>query len=230
MNNVNILEKYVLQPLSNLGHELLGFIPNMLNVIFILLIGWFVAKLFEIVLTNFLKKINFDDLMTKMGILDECKVSENEKKCSLSKIIGLTFYWFIMIAVIAMALRELGLYRISYLIEDISGYILAVVKTGVILVLGIFLSMLCSSIILMFAKKLNMPNPKVQAGLVRNGIIVFTFVVCLMRLGLSGEVLLGLVAACVITFCLTFIIAFGIGGQAWAGKVLNKFMVDKKDN
>jgi hypothetical protein len=172
MDIINYWESFVMQPFQTILTQLMSFIPNLIRVAFIIVIGWIIAKLFQFIISRFLKDIQFDALVEKIGIAETIKQDH-----SAVKIAGLVTYWLIMIAVIVMALNELQMEGVSYVLKDIMNYFVTVVKVIVILILGMFLSMTCSNIVFLIAKKNNIPGPQIQAGIVRKGIIFFTFVI-----------------------------------------------------
>lgn len=213
-------QNLVVRPLEDMLFEVMSFIPNLLKVILIFLAGWFVAKFFKFLLTKFFARINFDSLVEKIGVSAIFKADNG--KASPGKIVSSAIYWLIIFVVVIMAFNQLKMYKTSYLLEDVISYVVTILKVSIILILGMFLSMGCSRVILLIAKKVNTPRPEIQASIVRTGIIIFTFIICLVRLGLPQEILLTIVGVGFVTICLTFIVAFGVGGQVWAAKFLDK--------
>jgi hypothetical protein len=85
-----------------------------------------------------------------------------------------------------------------------------------------FISFVASFIAKAFAQNIGLEKPVFFAALLKWSVLIFTFVACLIYLGLPPEVILIGVGIAYVTLCITFVIAFGVGGAAWAGKILGK--------
>ena len=58
----------VVQPVEQVWANVLGFLPMLVSVIIILLIGWMLAAVIQKVITRFLKLARLDTVSEKIGI------------------------------------------------------------------------------------------------------------------------------------------------------------------
>ena len=58
----------VMQPVEQMWANVLGFLPTLVSVILILLVGWMFAMLAQKVITRFLKLARLDTVSEKIGI------------------------------------------------------------------------------------------------------------------------------------------------------------------
>lgn len=85
----------VLDPLKKIAANLADIIPNLINALYVLAVGWIMAHMIQFVVAKVLKLINFDTIAEKTGIdsiLKEAKVSMSPSVW-LSKLT----YWVVML-------------------------------------------------------------------------------------------------------------------------------------
>jgi hypothetical protein len=85
----------------------LGFLPNIFAAGLILVIGWFVARIVQRVISNLLAAVGADRLSERVGL------SKVLGKQQLSSVIGLVVYVLILIPVLVAALNALALDAIT---------------------------------------------------------------------------------------------------------------------
>jgi len=91
----------ILEPVQGMLDKILGFSPNILSAAIILVVGWFVARIIQKLVTSLLFAIGTDKLPEKLGLTNMFG------KQGLSGVIGLVLYVFILIPVIIAALNAL---------------------------------------------------------------------------------------------------------------------------
>jgi len=97
----------LLTPVQTMTEKLLGFVPNLLAAALILIIGWFVARLVRIIVTNLLAVAGADSLSERIGLAQLL----GDKK--LSGFLGLLIYILILFPVLVAALNALQLDAIT---------------------------------------------------------------------------------------------------------------------
>lgn len=94
----------VAAPVQDMFERALSFIPNILGAGLILLIGWFIARIIRQVVTNLLAAVGVDRFGENLNLTDER---------SISKLVGLFIYTFVLLFTIISALEELDIAAIS---------------------------------------------------------------------------------------------------------------------
>jgi small-conductance mechanosensitive channel len=94
----------IAEPLQGIFDDILGVIPNILGAVVVFLVGWFVARVINQVLTNLLKAIGADNFGKRVGLSEEY---------ALSTLVGRIVYIFIMLVSIIAALDQLDIAAIS---------------------------------------------------------------------------------------------------------------------
>ena len=98
-----------------------NFLPTLLGAVAILVVGMIVARVGQRVLVQFLKAIRLDDLSQKARIADF--LQKGEVPYSLSELIGIFFYWLVMLAMLLAALNALQLEVAAGLLERVLAYV-----------------------------------------------------------------------------------------------------------
>lgn len=93
----------VVAPLNNMFSELLGHLPNILSATIILMIGWFLARVIQRVITNLLASVGAD------GLIESLNLGSIFGKTKLSEVLGLVSYVFVLFPVLISALDALSL-------------------------------------------------------------------------------------------------------------------------
>ena len=127
-----ILMEPVRQMLVRVG----GFLPTLIGVLVILIVGWIIAGILKNVAVKVLKLIQLDTASERSGLGDLLR--RGGIGLSLSELIGVLIYWLIMLLVFMTALNALGMTIAAQLLDKVILYIPNVIAAVFILALGIF--------------------------------------------------------------------------------------------
>ena len=97
----------VLAPVQNLLNEIFGYLPNIVAAILIGVVGWFVARIVRKIVTSLLAAAGADRLGERVGL------SGVMGGQTLSGLIGLVVYVFILVPVLISALNALDIAAIT---------------------------------------------------------------------------------------------------------------------
>lgn len=216
----------VVEPLNTFFMNLAGFVPDVVKAVCILVVGWLVGRVFQLIVSFFLRSIGFDGFAKKIGIT--ALLEEGTGPCLPSKWFGMLTFWVVVFISIMHSFDTLRLRIASSQLGQVMHFTVQLCSVFAILIIGLFLSFIASRIIRAIAENLKMSKPQWCANLTRYIVLIFTMFVCLMELGLPAQIVFAVVGVIFVTLCITFILAFGIGGVSWAGKVLDKTIKDKQ--
>ncbi len=97
----------LLTPIREMVGKLLGFLPNLFAAVIIFVIGWFVARIVQRIVTNLLAAVGLDTVGERVG-LDRVLGGQR-----LSGLLGLLVYALILIPVLISSLNALQLEAIT---------------------------------------------------------------------------------------------------------------------
>src|SRR5680860_702190 len=154
----------LLEPVQTMLDKVLSFFPNIATAAFIVVVGWFVARIVQRIVTNLLAAVGADRLSDSVG-LDKALGTQK-----LSRLIGLIVYILVLLPVIIAALNTLQLEAVSGPASNMLNLVLEAIP-------AIFAAALVIAISYVVGKTI--------AGLVSNLLAGIGFDRILLRLGLA---------------------------------------------
>ncbi len=97
----------LLGPIQIMINKILAFLPNLLGAAVILIVGWFIARIIQRIVTNLLMAFGADRLSEKVGL------SKALGDQGLSGLLGMIVYVLILIPVLIAAIQALSLEAIT---------------------------------------------------------------------------------------------------------------------
>ena len=123
------------QPIRDAFSRLFGFIPNLIVLILILVVGYFVARFIRRAIVTLLRKIRFDDYIDKAGIggpLERAGFADS------GRFLAMIIYYLVMLVVLQIALSAFGENPVSDVINDLIAFIpKAIVAIIILIVTGL---------------------------------------------------------------------------------------------
>ncbi len=195
------------------------FLPRLLAILIIALVGWFIAYLLKIVLRSMLRLIKFDRLSEKAGaaqLLNTAALpSPSELLCQL-------VFWLAWLGILLAGISSLG---ISGFQQHIAGFFVFLPRFFVALFM-IFIGLLAAGFFaraaLLAAVNSDLPSPQLLSDAVRVVIVVLSVSMAFEELGLAQKTIL--IAFSIVFGALMFglAIAFGTGGRDLAREFLER--------
>ena len=202
------------QPLQDALSAFLGYIPQLIGALIILIIGYIIAKALQAIVGRVLEGIGFDRWMERGGIKQFFDRADTEH--TPHSILGRLVFWFVFIIAITMAADALGIPQVSAVLAQLIAYIPSIIAAILILILAALLANFLSSIVR------GATGSEILASVALYAIIVYAVFAAVTQLGIAVEltaptflIVLGAVA-------LAAAIAFGIGGREVARDVIEK--------
>jgi Conserved TM helix len=210
----------IISALANALALLLAFIPRIIGFLIILLVGWLIAKGVSQAITVLLRKIGFDRLGDRIGL------SRLEQNMGVSLdaagILGKIVYWFIFLIFLVPAADALGIPAVSNVLSSIVNFLPNVFVAILVLFFGALLATFVADLVRGFTASSRVGNPNVFAMIARYAIIGFAALIALEQLNIAPALLNELFGAIVAGAALAFGLAFGLGGQGAAQRLLNR--------
>jgi flagellar biosynthesis protein FliQ len=210
----------ILNALSNALNLVLTFIPRLIGFLVILLVGWLIATLVSKALTLLLRKVGFDRMSERIGIT---RFEERMgMKMDSAGILGKIVYWFILLIFLVPAADALGLPAVSNVLNQLVAYIPNVFVAILVLFLGALAATVVADLVRGATASAKIGNPNLFANIARYAIIGFAALIALEQLQIAPALLNELFGAIVAAVAIAFALAFGLGGQETARKLLNR--------
>ncbi len=206
----------VLEPVESMWVSVMGFLPTLISVIVILVVGWLLAALAQKIITRFFKLARLDSVSEKIGIANI--LTKGDINYTLSEIIGVMVYWLLMLVVFLMAVNALQLEVASQLLSQVILYVPNVIASVFILVLGIFFASILANTVRTTAANAGIQQARSLGQFVQVIIVIFTIIEALNQLKIDTSIIQLLIKAILAAFALGVGLAIGLGCKDMAGR------------
>lgn len=212
----------VMEPVKEMLVRIAGFLPVLLGVLVILIVGWIVAGILRNVVIKVLKLIQLDTASEKAGLGDVLR--RGGIRQTLSELIGMLIYWLVMLMVFMTALNALGMTVAASLLDKVIFYIPNVIAAVFIMALGIFFSSMVGTIVRTASSNAGITQAKFLGQFTQTIIMIFTAIITLEQLNIASSVLTFAINIILASLGLGMAIAIGLGSKDIAGKMVQDFV------
>ncbi len=212
----------IVEPVESMWSRVLGFLPTLVSVIVILIVGWMISTLIQKIITRFLKLARFDTISEKTGIANI--LAKGDINYTLSEIVGVIIYWLMMLVVVLMAVNTLQLTVAAELLNRVILYIPNVIASVFILVLGIFFASVVANTVRTTAATAGMQQARSLGQTTQIVIAIFVFLQALKQLKIDTSLIDLFVKAVLAALALGVGLAIGLGCKDLAGKYVNQLV------
>jgi len=215
------------QALHEIARDFAHFLPRLIVMLILAVVGWVIAYVAKVVLRSFLRLIKFDKLSENAGA---SQLLTNAALPSATEIVSRFVFWVTWLGFILLGVRGLGILGLQ---EQTARFFLFLPRLFVamfILFFGLLAASFFSRAALLAAVNANVPSPRVLSLAVRSVIIVFVLSIVFEELGLAEQTMLVAFGIAFGALMLGLAIAFGMGGRDLAKHFLEKrFVRGKKE-
>lgn len=216
----SIYQTSVFGPLHDLYVGAIGYVPNLIAAVVVLIVGWIIGIFLGKLVQKALEAVKIDYLANQLGM--QTLAQRVERTLSIAALGGWIVKWFFFLGSIIAAADILQLSGVSsFLYAEVIPYAGHVVVAMAILLIGILTANFLSGLVHSSVKAGGFQNPGVLSTLTRWSIIVFTLIATLSQLQIATFFLQDLFRAVVAMFAIAGGLAFGLGGKEHAKRVLD---------
>jgi len=216
----------VIEPVKAMLVRAAAFLPTLIGILVILVIGWIVAAVLKNVVVKLLKIIQFDTASEKSGLSDVLR--KGGIKNTLSELIGGLIYWTVMLLVFMAALNALGMTVVASLLDKVIFYIPNVIAAIFIITLGIFFASVIGSIVMTASMNAGIKQSKLLSQVTQTVIVIFAAIMTLEQLNIATAILSTTVTILLGAIGLAVAIAVGLGSKDIAGKLMQELLDNLK--
>lgn len=212
-----------LDQLSLASHQIVGniaqFVPRLLTMIVIVLIGWVIAYILKVVLRSILRLAKFDKLSQDAGaaqLLDRAALP------SSTELLSRLMFWVAWIGFILLGISVLNIVGIQEHVARFFGFLPQLVAALFIFFFGMLAASFFSRAALLGAVNADLPSPRLISSTIRVLIIVLTVSMALEELGLAQNTVVAAFAIVFGALMFGMALAFGLGGKDLARQFLER--------
>jgi hypothetical protein len=212
--------------LNKFIEKVITFLPNMLALITILLVGFIIAWIVKKLVMRFLKAIQFDRLSERWGLAQV--LLKGGGAGPPSHLLARFLYWVIVVTTLILGINSLEVAVTRNLVTQFFNYIPNLFVAVIILVIGYFVAIFLSQAALIAAVNAQMESARLLGRSVRWFIIILSLTMALFHLGVAEKVVLAAFTIALGGIVLALAIAFGWGGKELAKDFLERLCERKK--
>ena len=176
-----------LHSFQTFGQKLLSAVSGLLGALFILLLGWLIAKFAAKGVTRLLQLVKFDVAAKKLRA-DELLQKANIKH-SASKLMGLFVYWLLLLLVIISASDALGWMVVSQEVSKLLGLLPNVLVGIILFVVGFRIASFVRDFIHGAATSMNIGTGKVIGAIVFYLLLILITLTALNQAGVDTGII-----------------------------------------
>jgi Conserved TM helix len=218
--------KGIAEPAIVMLQDVLTMIPNIAVAVILLLVGIWLGKWVERMVTQMLRRLRFDSVFNQIGI---GSLIPEQPKYTLSQIVGLLAKIVVVLLFTVEALQIVHLDFLVTLATGVIAYLPMLLAALIILGIGLYLGHLIERILQNVVKH---NYSRTLATIAKYTIFVITVFMALDQLGVAHSIVNAAFILALGGLMLAFGLAFGLGGKAFAAKYLAKLdsKLDKENN
>lgn len=194
-------------------------LPRVLAMAIIVVAGWVVAWIIEVILRRLLVLARFNRLFESRGVTRALSVAALP---SPSEMISRIVFWVVWVSFIMIGVNALGVVALQQEITDFVSLLPQFVVALLIIFFGFLVANFFSRAALLAAVNANSPSPRLVSGFVRFMILTLAITMALERIGLGRGVVLVAFGLLFGAIMVGLAIAFGLGGRHIARRILER--------
>ena len=191
------------------------FVPALFAALVMLFVGYLVAKLVEKGVYQLLRRMRFNSLLERGGVMHA--IDRSGSHINPAKVIAKFLFWIVMFAVLLVAANSIGLESLANVFSELVSYIPSVIAAIVIVVVGIVLGGFVGGLIMASAGALHGGPTLARVG--RGGVTVLAVFMALQELGIATDIVTTAFAILFGAVALALALSFGLGNRELAGEV-----------
>ncbi|MCL4471415.1 MAG: hypothetical protein M1547_09940 [Gammaproteobacteria bacterium] len=223
----------ILEPLQEVFLKFKVFLPNLLAMLVIMVLGIVLARIVRVILIKSLTAINFDSWSDRMGFTTLMRKGDLWAKPSAT--LGSVIFWLLVIVTLMIGLSALNIPAIDSLVEQFFGYVPRVFSAAMILIIGYVLAGFISQGVLIAAVNSGYHYAKLLAKAIRTLLMVLILAMAMEQLQIAPSIVLAAFSIIFGGIVVALSIAFGVGGIDAARRMIEretqeKGAAEKKDD
>jgi hypothetical protein len=213
--------------MQDLARNFEHFVPRLLAMLIIALLGWVVAYVLKVSVRGILRVVKFDRLSDNAGatqLLNKLALP------SSSELLSRVVFWMVWMGFILLGVQVLGIVGLQEYISRFFLYLPRLFVALFIVFFGLVAASFFSRAALLAAVNADSPSPGLLATLIRTIIVIFAVTMAFEQLGLAERTILIAFAIAFGALMLGLAIAFGTGGRDLAKQFLERrFLKERED-
>lgn len=216
----------ILEPLQEVFVTFKAFLPNLLAMLVIVILGVLLARFVRFMLVKSLTAINFDSWSDRAGFTALMRKGDLWAKPSAT--LASLVFWLLVIVTLMIGLSALKIPAVDNLVEQFFGYMPRAFSAALILIIGYVLAGFISRGVLIAAVNSGYHYAKLLAEAIRTLLTVLILAMVMEQLQIAPSIVLAAFSIIFGGIVVALSISFGVGGIDAAKRMIERESAEKQ--
>src|ERR1700720_2398989 len=211
----------VLEATREFLHQFAAFLPKLLLALFVVAVGWLLAKAVRFAVERALRAVNFNVLTERAGTDNFLRQAgmrgDTTTRC------GIAAFWLVILATLIIAFNGLGLTYITDLLGRVVLFTPKLLIAMLIVVFGSYCARFVGTAVQSYCVDAQIPDADMLGRMVRYVIMTFVVMIALSQVEVGGDIVQRTFLIILGGLMLALALAFGLGGKDWAAALLQRW-------
>ena len=195
-------------------HQIAAFLPRLLLALFVVVVGWVIAKAARFAVERALRAMNFNVLTERAGTDNFLRQAGlRGDTCTL---FGHIAYLIVLLATLVIAFNGLGLTYMTDLLQKAVLFTPKLLIAMLVVIFGSYCARFAGDSVQSFCEQAQIPDADLLGRIVRYLIMTFVIMIALSQLEIGGDIVQRTFLIILAGLMLALALAFGLGGKEWA--------------
>ncbi|HYN13232.1 MAG TPA: hypothetical protein VET51_11385, partial [Burkholderiales bacterium] len=187
---------------------------------------YFVARVVRFAIVRGLRAANFNVLTDRAGM--DGFLRDGGVRADTTEILGLLFYWLVILVALVVAFNSLGLSYVTDLLSRVLLFVPRVMVALVVLAFGAYFARFIASAVAGYCRKVHLQDADLLGRLAQYAILAFVVLIALDQVNIGGDIVKQTFLIVLAGLVFALALAFGLGGKDWAAEMLERWWPRRK--
>lgn len=216
----------MLEPVRIFMAQIGDFLPRLALALIVLVVGYFVARVVRFAIVRGLRAANFNVLTDRAGM--DGFLRDGGVRTDTTEILGLLFYWLVILVALVVAFNSLGLTYVTDLLSRVLLFVPRVMVALVVLAFGAYFARFIASAVAGYCRKVHLQDADLLGRLAQYAILAFVVLIALDQVNIGGDIVKQTFLIVLAGLVFALALAFGLGGKDWAAEMLERWWPRRK--
>lgn len=202
----------------------IDFVPKLIVALVIFLVGWGIGALLDKVVAQIIRSLKVDNALRKVSV--ESFLQKAGFRLDSGMFVGGLVKWFIIVVFLVAAFDVLGLSQVNTFLQQVLGYLPKVIVSSLIILSAAIIAEAVQKVVSGGAHAAGISSANFAGVVSKWSIWIFAILVALDKLGIIAPFVQTIFMGIVVAIALALGLAFGLGGQDAAAKLIEKVKTD----
>jgi small-conductance mechanosensitive channel len=213
----------VVDSLTKILTDILNFIPLFINGLIILIIGYLVCLVVQVILRFVFRQIRLEQLADRIGVTRALRGLGI--RAPLPEMLTQIVFFFLLLSFAREAVRLMGLAAVAVLLDNVLLFIPRAISAALLLIFGSMLGRFLGDTVTTVAENVNITYSRALGKIIEYAIVAFVVVLAISTLGVDTTILTSSFTIIIAAAGLAIALTFALGSRESARNIIAGFYV-----